>query len=158
MSAPKRRRSRRQLSSIVESVLSDVQLASQPGERELLARPAPLHDEPDRAPVSLPAPEAPGAPVRHLRRRRSAASLPPLPVPTDIPEDAPGRVEFTSVDVAALELPPVPPPRPAAVVDHSRIEPTRQVGPVAVPVEVIQVAILAVIILVVFLVGMRVTG
>jgi hypothetical protein len=54
------------------------------------------------------------------RRRRSASLLPPLPSPSDIPEDAPGRVAIIAMGpppgdpaTAILAEPPGPPPAPA---------------------------------------------
>jgi hypothetical protein len=55
------------------------------------------------------------------RRRRSASLLPPLPSPSDVPEDAPGRVAIIAMgpppgdaDNACIAEPPSPAPAPAS--------------------------------------------
>jgi hypothetical protein len=54
--------------------------------------------DPGRAGSSSEARGAPPIPLRRPRRRRSAGLLPPLPVPVDVPDDAPGRVAYLCLD------------------------------------------------------------
>jgi hypothetical protein len=85
---------------------------------------------------------APGT-VRKFRARRSAAQLPALVDPIDIPEDAAGRVEFiTAPHLDDREEPPVTVTPPPAVTQALRLGS----GWVAV-------AVLAAILVAVFIVG-----
>jgi hypothetical protein len=89
------------------------------------------------------------------RRRRSASLLPPLPSPTDIPEDAAGRVTIFSVPGPAIAPPPSG--------DHAHTAPDVTPAPV-VPVGGdaplagwVPVLALGVILVIVFVIGVLVT-
>jgi len=66
-------------------------------------------------PPVLPAPISPAAPHQAVdqarRRRRSASLLQPVHSPTDIPDDAPGRVEFF-IPAVGPDILPAPSPGP----------------------------------------------
>ncbi len=91
--------------------------------------------------------------ARLPRRRRSAARTPILIDPADIPEDAAGRVEVLAVrapaDVIDPVDPPLPPPAPPG--------PSRVVQLSLLADGWIAAAIVAVIVLVIFLVGLALT-
>ena len=71
--------------------------------------------------LTLPERSRHDADVRRERRRRSAASLPAVVSPVDIPEDAEGRVDFAVIRGGADRDEPAPGGSPAAPQSEDRV-------------------------------------
>jgi hypothetical protein len=90
--------------------------------------------------------EPPPPEPRAARRRRSAARTPALIDPVAIPEDAAGRVELIAVRAPADVLDPAEPPPPP--IGESRLAPA-----VLTANGWVAVAVLAVLLVIVFVIG-----
>lgn len=134
---------------------------------------------PGGAEVSEPTPGGPAAAVVLAaadagqvarRRRRSASLLPPLPSPTDIPEDAAGRIEILSVPpplnstpVAPLTSKPAVPAATGVAATQGRQDSDSAPGPVtavggsAALAGWLPVIALGLVLVVLFVVGVLVT-
>jgi hypothetical protein len=86
------------------------------------------------------------------RRRRSASLLPPLPSPTDVPEDADGRVAILAIAAPPERFAPAAAPTPPAPVAAPSPPPAADSLQAWLPVAALGVAML-----VTFIVGVLVT-
>ena len=91
--------------------------------------------------------------VRLPRRRRSATRTPVLVDPADIPEDAEGRVEVLAVRAPADVVDPVDRPAPEAPAQ----EPSRLVAILLTADGWAAIGVVAAVLLILFIIGMKLT-